>query len=62
MKKQLTKEKYTCSHCHKIRQLIIRRRRAYLCRECDDKMLSERRAKRQALKELNAIAQESLRM
>ena len=52
--KRLTQDKLKCSHCSEERQLVIRRRRAYLCETCDNEMLAERKA----LRELNRIARE----
>lgn len=58
--KKLTDEKYECSHCGKLRYLVKVRGRAWLCEECYSKMLVERRAKRETLRELNMIVSEML--
>lgn len=58
---KLTEKKYKCGHCGKLRQLVKVRGRAYLCRECYNNMLAERRAKRRAIRELNQIANEIMR-
>ena len=47
--KKLTSEKYECSHCSNLTYLVIVRGRAWLCKECYNKMLAERRAKRNKL-------------
>jgi len=57
---RLTDEKYKCAHCGKLRYLVKVRSRAYLCEECYNNMLKERREKRRIIKEINMMVSEML--
>lgn len=52
---RLTETKYKCTACHRLKQLVKVRGRAWLCTSCYRNMLSERRTKRKVIKEMNKI-------
>lgn len=54
---KLTKDNYICGHCKELKQLVIVRGRAWLCKDCYEEYL----AKRRAVRELNKIANEIIR-
>jgi len=49
--RRLTLDKYECAECHKIKQLVICRGRAWLCESCYENMLEKRRI----IKEINKL-------